>query len=837
MPAGPRPRRPIAESLERRVLLATITGRVFHDTDVDAVSDATEPGIAGWRVYLDNNNSNTFDAEDPSTLTDASGVYSFIVRNGTFRVHAVRLGGSWGQTLPAAQGGYTVNVTLGNLTRVFDEIDFGEATSGLVSGVKFHDVNRNGVRDGSEAGLAGWTIYADANNNNQFDPGEQSTLTGIDGGYVLTVDAAGTADNIIREVQRVEWIPTVPAGPAGYHAVNVHPGHVVTGVNFGDYRAYSLSGTVFNDVGGDGARSAGDPGVPGWTVYLDESGNRQLDTATATATATTVPADIAFGLGTTSGLNVAGLSGVILDVDVTLGIAHPYDSDVRVSLWGPSPTHPGSSIPVELFTHVGGAGDNFSNTTLDDEAAAAIADGGAPFVGSYRPAGLLSAFDGASPNAPWSLSIRDDAAANNGTLLGWSLTITYGDARRVTDAQGAYSFNRLSGANYTVAQVDQAGWVQTAPALRRYVAGGGDRTNLDFGNVRNAAPAVGSLSAAPEPIVRGMTGTLIAGGVTDPDGDASVSGVTFYRESNGTPGLQSGAGGDTPLMTDGSAPYAYAFPTAALAAGDYTYYAQAADVLGATSNVASTRSRVVTTGVVARHVFYNRSAFDGADATANVSDDGAIATDKRALLPGQAASFANVTSYSRGINGVMIDVLGLPAASAPAAGDFDFGGAPPPASVSVRRGAGVGASDRVTLTWPDFRTAAPAAARAVANGWLRVTVKATAATGLETPDVFSLGNLIGETGDGRRGAWAVNAIDLAGTRAALGAAATITGASDFDRDGAVRVIDVALARANHGRMLLPPAAPPAVVTALSALPPRGERDEAYPLNTTAGIGN
>ena len=41
------------------------------------------------------------------------------------------------------------------------------------------------------------------------------------------------------------------------------------------------------------------------------------------------------------------------------------------------------------------------------------------------------------------------------------------------------------------------------------------------------------------------------------------------------------------------------------------------------------------------------------------ADDLAIAPDKTALLPGMRGSFANVTSYTRGINGVMIDVAAL----------------------------------------------------------------------------------------------------------------------------------------------------------------------------------
>ena len=74
---------------------------------------------------------------------------------------------------------------------------------------------------------------------------------------------------------------------------------------------------------------------------------------------------------------------------------------------------------------------------------------------------------------------------------------------------------------------------------------------------------------------------------------------------------------------------------------------------------------VLSTTVVGRMIFYNNSDFDGhagylsGDPAANLYDDNAIATDKTALLPGQTASFANYTSYSRGINGIMIDIQNM----------------------------------------------------------------------------------------------------------------------------------------------------------------------------------
>jgi hypothetical protein len=205
--------------------------------------------------------------------------------------------------------------------------------------------------------------------------------------------------------------------------------------------------------------------------------------------------------------------------------------------------------------------------------------------------------------------------------------------------------------------------------------------------------------------------------------------------------------------------------------------------------------------VVGRFVFYDRSTLDGG--SAGTADDAAIATDKAALLPGQAPSFSNVTSYVRGINGIMVDIANLPAATPPLnADDFMFrrgaSGNPalwqdaPAPVVAIRPGAGPNGSTRVTLTWPDT---------AVRNAWLQVTVKSGPRTGLPAPDVFYFGNLPGETGDGS-GTLAVNVLDYAGVRRSLGRrdAASIA-RYDFNRDNVLNLTDLMAARGNLGRSL------------------------------------
>jgi subtilisin-like proprotein convertase family protein len=110
---------------------------------------------------------------------------------------------------------------------------------------------------------------------------------------------------------------------------------------------------------------------------------------------------------------------VIVDVDVTVNVTHTYDGDLVLSLIGPDDT------TVLLSNRRGSSGENFSDTIFDDEAETAIADGAAPFTGSFRPDEPLEAFDGKLAAGVWRLRVEDQAGADTGTLDSWSLTLTY----------------------------------------------------------------------------------------------------------------------------------------------------------------------------------------------------------------------------------------------------------------------------------------------------------------------------------------------------------------------------------------------------------------------------
>ncbi len=219
------------------------------------------------------------------------------------------------------------------------------------------------------------------------------------------------------------------------------------------------------------------------------------------------------------------------------------------------------------------------------------------------------------------------------------------------------------------------------------------------------------------------------------------------------------------------------------------------------------------THVLNRRTFYDNSVF----AATPWTDHDAVAVDKTALLPGQSATSSNYISYTRGLNGVMIDVANLGDAVQLNASDFTFqtgnddepdlwpelGTAP---EVLVRTGVGIGASDRVILSWPD---------NTIQNTWLQVTMKATVNTGLHAADVFYFGNAIGDTLNPTASVH-VNAFDFGAVRENVTGLAAIDNPYDLNRDAIVDGADLAVVRdrvttfLSAIRLISPSVSPPPV---------------------------
>ena len=216
--------------------------------------------------------------------------------------------------------------------------------------------------------------------------------------------------------------------------------------------------------------------------------------------------------------------------------------------------------------------------------------------------------------------------------------------------------------------------------------------------------------------------------------------------------------------------------------------------------------------VVGRYVFYNDSDMDGMNPGANENDD--LAIDYRgegqptieAWLDGEPFDSENhiyVSGYTKGLNGIMVDVSDLADPVGLAADDFTFEygdgqtwlTADDPAIIDVREltpGADV---FRVTLIWNN-----ESETQAVKNDWLRVTVLDTEDTGLISPDIFCFGSLIGDaSGDG-----VVNGTDLDIVRDFWGQSDKWLYQGNLDMTGIVGGNDMDAVRGNWGASLPDP---------------------------------
>jgi choice-of-anchor A domain-containing protein/RHS repeat-associated protein len=207
-------------------------------------------------------------------------------------------------------------------------------------------------------------------------------------------------------------------------------------------------------------------------------------------------------------------------------------------------------------------------------------------------------------------------------LPGWTIYLDMagtghfvpGDPSAVTDALGNYSFSNIAPGTYTVREVPQTGWMQTAPAAQSWtvtVTSGGLVSGVDFGNHSTAGPSTnhppGFTSTAP---TTGAINTLYqyTPTATDADGDTlafslvagpagmvvdPITGTVVWEPTAGQSGSQSvtlevadGRGGvATQSFTIGVSPvplnHAPIFVSTpvvmALAGQPYTYTAQAVD--------------------------------------------------------------------------------------------------------------------------------------------------------------------------------------------------------------------------------------------------------------------
>lgn len=402
-----------------------ISGLKFNDINANAQLDPLEPTLSNWQIYLDLNNNNLLDSNEPNTLTNNQGNYAFVnIPPGNYTVREVPQV-NFRQTTPNPG---TINLTPG---AVINNVNFGNNFFiGSISGLKFNDLNANGFRDATDPTLSNWQIYIDLNNNGGLESGEPTTFTNGEGNYTFANVVPG--NYLVREVVQPGWVQTTPnPGP-----ISITGGTNATGINFGNnFPTGSISGFKFNDLNGNGVNEPTEPRINNWPIYLDLNSNGQQDS--------NEPVNLTDSQGNFSFINLP--QGIYL-------IREIQQPGFRQTTPNPSPITVGNST-------------NATNISF----------------GNQLILGNISGVKFNDLNANGSLDPGEPPIANTQIYidLNNNSSLDANEPSTVSDGQGNYSFRNVPVGTYVLREIAPPGFIQTTPPALVTVSAGLSAKSLD----------------------------------------------------------------------------------------------------------------------------------------------------------------------------------------------------------------------------------------------------------------------------------------------------------------------------------------------------------------------
>ena len=477
----------------------SVSGTKVNDLNGDGVRQAGEPGMAGWIIYSDQDEDDSFDrggAVDPDDFIagtaidqEARGVKLSALGSGvpgsdvfaTLNEDATTgsrlFGNNWsGGSGPVWSEGDAVLEAEFDLPVSEARIDAVATDFSDTARIEAYDSNGNLV-DSSEitlttaTGLGGSRIGVlqvssgapDIASIKAFGKGSDGVLlddlkfgeAGEDGEPATVTDASGsyTLDELpmglhrVREVQKSGWALSSPQ-PDGEHTVRLAPisrFQHVSGKGFFNFVENSVSGTKFQDLDADGARSSGEPGLGGWTIYVDLNGNDQLDSSDPS---TTTASDGSY--------QIDGIPTGTFDV-----------REVSRSGWAQTAPN-GGEWTVSFAAGSAVSGKDFGNvpeSTVSGTKYHDVDRDGTQDSTGEPGVGL------------WEIYVD----------LNGNARLDGGEPRTFTDANGDYEIGGIPPGTSDVREVSQRGWVPTSPS-------GGSRTitftpgsthsDQDFGNFK-----------------------------------------------------------------------------------------------------------------------------------------------------------------------------------------------------------------------------------------------------------------------------------------------------------------------------------------------------------------
>jgi len=237
----------------------SISGMKYEDLNGDSTKNPGEKGLSGWEMVL---TGSTWFGKPLPTLTattDNNGNYKFErLLPGTYKVSETSRTG-WTQTAPAG-GSHSIVFDVRTPPREAKDNDFGNRLAAQsISGVKYNDINGNGVRDPGEPGMGGWKINLEPAGGGVI----KVATTEADGSYSFTDVASGTYT--VREIHQPGWDQKAPA--SGTYTVTLDSSTTsVSGKDFGNWNPLPANPSLIPDK--SSPQRSGTPII--WTARADD---------------------------------------------------------------------------------------------------------------------------------------------------------------------------------------------------------------------------------------------------------------------------------------------------------------------------------------------------------------------------------------------------------------------------------------------------------------------------------------------------------------------------------------------------------------------------------------
>ncbi|MDQ2869445.1 MAG: SpaA isopeptide-forming pilin-related protein [Acidobacteriota bacterium] len=485
-----------------------VSGVKFADANGNGVRDAGETGISGVQIRAEGESGPAL-----TGLTGADGSFQIcgLTDGGTFHVTEVAplgyvqtgpLNRRISRRLLARDLGYFISVCDADFTG----LDFGnQLIPNAIGGVKFEDLNANGLRDPGEPALSGVTVSLFP--GTPAAPGvSRSVVTDANGGFLFTNVTPGPY--FLIETTPAGFTQTTPA--SGFITVTSVAGGSSINNLFGNFRGIltgTISGTKFLDVNGNGVREAGETGQPGVTFTISGP------------------------IGFTPRTVVTGADGTFSFTAVPFG-TYTVAETVPPGFRQTAPAAPGTATATV----------NVSTRTVS---------------------GLLfgnQAVLGASISGFKFIDVNGNGARDAGEPGGGGVTIrlsgpggTGTGVQTTTASDGSFTFTGVAPGTYLVSEVVPVGFTQTAPGgagiISVTVSSGETRAGLLFGNQVTGPGGTGTVSGLK---ILDLNSNGIVDGI-----DRPLEGIVFVLTASDGTSRQVTSGPDGTFRFDGVAPGNY----------------------------------------------------------------------------------------------------------------------------------------------------------------------------------------------------------------------------------------------------------------------------------------